>query len=133
MKLKGKIKDGQIIVDDKKRFDQETERLEGDVIWLEVCKWFNRRSNKQVRYYWGVVVQMLSEETGYTDDEIHELLKVKFLPKKEILGENINTSTTVLDTKEMEEYMKKIRMWASVKLTTYIPEPNEAPGFSYEV
>ena len=38
-----------------------------------------QRSNQQSRYYWGIVVQILSEHTGFTKDEVHELLKRKFL------------------------------------------------------
>lgn len=34
-------------------------------------------------------------------------------------------STTDLTTIEMEEYLSKIRTWASMTLSCYIPEPNE--------
>jgi len=34
-------------------------------------------------------------------------------------------STTQLDTKEFEEYMEKLRHFASVELACWIPEPNE--------
>jgi hypothetical protein len=34
-------------------------------------------------------------------------------------------STTALDTKEFEEFLSSIRMWASDKLGIWIPEPHE--------
>jgi hypothetical protein len=91
------------------------------------------RSDQQNKYYWGCVVQILSDELGYTQEEVHEIIKDKFLcvrvplknPKGlEIFGW-IKKSTTSLDTKEWEEFMTKIREWASQVLGIWIPEPNE--------
>lgn len=91
------------------------------------------RSHPQNKYYWGCVVQTLSDELGYTKDEIHEILKDKFLgvrvplknPKGiEIFGW-IKKSTTSLDTKDWEELMSQIRIWASATLGILILEPNE--------
>lgn len=91
------------------------------------------RSNNQNRYYWGVVVKLLSEHTGFNEDEMHEVLKYKFLTEKKILSTkkgwedvSISTSTTRLTTKQFEEFMTKVRQWASIELDCYIPEPNEA-------
>ena len=91
------------------------------------------RSNNQNRYYWSVVVGILSEETGYDANEIHEMIKRKFLTehrivkgkKGQVLQLDVDGSTTDLDTKQFEELMSKIRIWASRDLSIYIPEPNE--------
>lgn len=94
------------------------------------------RSNQQNSYYWGVIIRELSEHTGYTSDEIHEVLKYKFISypivfhHKEIQSRDeeiyVCKSTTELDTKEMEDYLSKIRTWASAELGVWIPEPNES-------
>ena len=91
------------------------------------------RSNQQNKYYWAVIVKTLSEETGYEPDEIHEIIKHKFLTKHVLMqsksGKTIsasfNNSTSSLDTKEFEELMSKIRIWASSQLGIWLPEPNE--------
>ena len=91
-----------------------------------------QRSNPENRYYWGVVVQILAEELGYFKDEMHEILKRKFLTEhvllrnkgKEIAAER-NRSTAELSTKEMEDFLSQIRIWASSELSIFIPEPNE--------
>lgn len=93
----------------------------------------NNRSTSQNKYYWGCVVQILSDELGYTPNEIHEIIKDKFLgvrvPLKNPKGLDIfgwiHKSSTSLDTKEWEELMTKIREWASQVLSIWIPEPNE--------
>ncbi len=91
------------------------------------------RSNSQNKYYWGCVIQTLSDELGYTPDEMHEIIKDKFLDVKvplknpkglEIFG-HFRKSTTDLDTKEYEELMTRIRIWASSVLGIFIMEPNE--------
>jgi len=70
-----------------------------------------------------------------SNEQIHELLKFKFL-KGEILnvptGELIETigSTTKLSTMDFEDYLTKIRAWASQYLECIIPEPNEQLTFS---
>lgn len=91
------------------------------------------RSAAQNSYYWGVVVGLLSEHTGYTPDEIHEILKAKFLPKKlavtdgngEIRGEFvIGGTTTRLNKIEFGEFVEAVRRWAAEDLGVVIPDPN---------
>ena len=91
-----------------------------------------QRSNPENRYYWGVVVQLLSEHTGFSKDEIHEILKRKFLKdvkmvdtKKGYKEIELTRSTTELTTVEMEQFLSNIRIWASQEIDVFIPEPNE--------
>lgn len=91
------------------------------------------RSSQQNRYYHGIVLERLSLHIGYTPDEMHEVLKHKFLrtwrtiPTKTGPEEiEITRSTTELTTKDFEEYMTQVREWASINLGCWIPEPNEA-------
>lgn len=101
---------------------------------VRIEKSFKKRTLNQNRYYFGVLVKNISDHTGYETEEIHEVLKDRFLPKKFIVITNnkgekketkINGSTTQLDTKEFEEYNEKIRRWAAQHLSIYLPEPNE--------
>lgn len=90
------------------------------------------RSNPQNSYYWGVVIELISEHTGFTLDEVHEILKHKFLAKRVFIKSaqeyvDITKSTTILSTVEMEEFLSQIRRWAVIDLGISIPEPNEIP------
>ena len=94
------------------------------------CKFeIKPRSNKQNRYYWPVVVGTIADHTGHTPQEIHEILRAQFLPAYQVkIGEHeyiISKSTTELTTVEMENYLSRIRSWASTELGCYIQEPNE--------
>lgn len=90
------------------------------------------RSNPQNRYYWSVVIGTISEETGYTPSEVHEIIKHKFLTEVRLLNRKdkvvelkVSGSTANLDTKQFEELMSQIRIWASSELSIFVPEPNE--------
>ncbi len=87
------------------------------------------RSTNQNRYYWGQVVGLIASETGHSALEIHEILRMMFLPHDTVnLKGNefiVPKSTTVLSTIEMEEYLARIRAWASTELGIFITLPNE--------
>lgn len=103
---------------------------------MPVCPYCNlsfevrpTRSNYQNKYLWGVCYALLSQSTGHTPEELHEFFKAEFLPQKNLElsdhGHVITTSTTGLDTKEFNEFIEKIRMFAAQKLSIVIPDPNE--------
>jgi len=99
---------------------------------VEVKKHKNTRSNMQNNYYWKCIVQVLAEELGYFNDEMHDALKVKFSSEWEMINykdktipmHNI-TSTTQMNTKEFEVYAEQIRIWALSDLGIRLMLPNE--------
>ena len=99
---------------------------------VEVKKHKNTRSNVQNNYYWKCIVQVLAEELGYFNDEMHDALKVKFSSEWEMIQykdktipmHNI-TSTTQMNTKEFENYAEQIRIWALSDLGIRLMLPNE--------
>lgn len=108
-------------------------KFKGEIFRLEILRGKKIRSNEENRYYWGIVVALISECTGFTPDEVHEILKHQFLRKQVFypteggvaLGFDITKSTTELTTVEFEKYLSDIRQWASEVLSCYIPLPNE--------
>lgn len=92
-------------------------------------KWVSTiRSNPQNRYYFGVCVDLISEHTGFTQEEVHEILKHKFLAKRVLLAQeyvDITKTTTELSTSEFKHYIEQIQRWASMELSIVLPDPNE--------
>lgn len=83
-------------------------------------KWVTtERSNPQLRYYFGVVLDMISEELGYELEECHFLMVGMFLKP---MGKE---TTKGLTTQDFCNYLDKIRRWAIIKHQINIPEPNE--------
>lgn len=104
---------------------------DGDVL-VTVRRQRAARSLAQNAWYWGVIVQALSNHTGYTPDDIHELLKAKFLPKQlavcdgnGVIEENfvIGGSSAKLNKVQFGEYCEAIRRWAAETLDVNIPDP----------
>jgi len=118
---------------DKKRLFGVLKKLKGRHS-LSIEKFRDGRSGNQNRYYWGIIVNGLASEFGYFRDEIHQLLRQKFLGytrQNPISGktEQFVRSTTDLNTEEMEEYLESIRVWALTEFSVYLPLPNEIAGY----
>lgn len=82
------------------------------------------------KYYWGVVVKHLSDHTGYTGEEMHEYLKMEFLPKEMTIGgitKVYGGSTASLTNQEFIQFFESVRLWAAETLDVIIPLPNEVP------
>ena len=92
------------------------------------------RSNPQNAYYWSVIIPMIRKQIGYEPDEIHGVLKSKFLNPMTMRINNPDGAfddlvfvgdTKSLKTDEFEKYLSDIRSWASKFLHMFIPLPNE--------
>ena len=120
----GRVEKGKLVLKLQDRFNDYLRSLEGQEVQVVVGKPRKPRSNQENRYYWGVVIKLLSEHTGYSEDEMHDALRMLFLTDKTSKMPTLK-STALLSTVEFEEYMSQIRMWASTELQVYVPEPNE--------
>lgn len=106
----------------------------------------NDASTRQKRYLFGVVYPIIGEYVGVDayeyDKEIHTPLKIKFLGLREMktplaypnlkislelpYGQILEpVSLTDLNTKEMTDFIDKVRRWALVEHNLIIPAPNE--------
>ena len=83
-----------------------------------------KRSIKENNYYWGVVIRLTADYTGFLDDEMHDAWRWKFLRKSTGKMETVR-STTSLSTKEMEDYLEKIRTFALTEWNLTIPLPKK--------
>jgi hypothetical protein len=97
---------------------------------VTIKKFRKKRSSQENKYYWGVVVKILSDEFGYLPDEMHDVLKRLFLAYEkpnQITGEveRFAKSTTGLTTEQAEQYYENIRIWALTEYSILIPLPNE--------
>ena len=97
-------------------------------IRIVIVKKKKQRSLNQNSYYWGVVLKIIGDELGYFPEEMHQCLATKFLKKIIELGDEcIETyrSTARLKTGEFEDYLQKVRIFASAELGILVPLPNE--------
>lgn len=89
------------------------------------------RSDAQNRFFHGVVLKMIAEQTGQSLEEAKNMVKVMFL-MVEKNGYITLRETKKLSTVEMEELNEQCRRWAVVELGINIPLPNEVDYSLYE-
>jgi hypothetical protein len=99
----GKVEKGRLRLHNETQFSVALARLEGKYVEVSVRKRRSQRSTNQNSYYHGVVVSMLSEFLGYEKDEMHIILRFKFLRQVSEKGIETATSTTKLSTADMED------------------------------
>jgi hypothetical protein len=89
--------------------------------WLSLIPQGDIRSVEFNAYYWGHVLKTISEECGYTTEELHEEYKKRYNPiekkrydfdLKETVVEISGGTTTKLSTKKFAEYIEKIKLHA---------------------
>ena len=116
---------------DKKMLFDYLKNLDNNYL-VEAKKKRNTRSNKQNNYYWKCIVQELANSLGYFTNEMHDILRNKFLNEWELItikdkkiGINKIESTAQINTKDFEIYTEQIRIWAMTELDIRLMSPNE--------
>lgn len=102
--------------------------LNGVKVELVIKKHRRKRTIPQNSYYFGVVLDLISEASGYTTEELHELFKRLYLKKQIVIGGknyDVSISTRKLNTDQFSKYIEKIKRFAEIKLSLRIPDPNE--------
>ena len=125
--MKFVIKDSK----DKQSLINYLKELGNDYI-VDVKKQKTNRSIMQNNYYWKCIVQGLAQELGYFNDEMHDILKVKFSSEwqsiqvnDKTIGLQVINSSATMDTKAFEIYADQIRIWALTELGIRLMLPNE--------
>jgi len=89
-----------------------------------------KRSDQQNRYYW-LYLGIMSEDSGYTKDELHKWAKGMFLTENisEVFGKKVrNTKTTTkLKKSDFQEYLINIENETGIPL----PDTRAYLGYSY--
>jgi len=88
----------------------------------------SNRSLAQNRLFWSWM-QVLSDETGHTAQEMHDYLVEEFCPMetKEIMGKVVtqHRGTSKLRVQEFSDLLNTIDAWASGDLGIYLPKPED--------
>jgi hypothetical protein len=126
--FRGHVEKGKNILDEPERYMVHVASLEGKKTEHILRKSRETRSDRQNRYYWGVVVELLAAHCGYTPEEMHDALKIKFLSPDGVVYEDgfglIKVSSSArLKVNEFIQYTNDIVIWAAQELQVYIPDP----------
>lgn len=128
LEFNGYVKQGQMFIRNRTDFDHMIKRFDGKDIEIVVQKKRNVRSLQQNKLWW-LYVTILSDELGYEKDEMHDILKFKFLKRERVVektGEIIPylESTTRLTRTEFADVVDAVIRWAA-EMNIVLPSPNE--------
>lgn len=121
----GTIQNNKIILEDEDPYVIWLGSFEGKEIELVVRAKKSKRSTQQNKYLWSCVYKLISDEVGYTMDEIHSLCKSMFLKQHLDVKEKryvVVGSTTGLNTADFTNYIEKIKDWSAQELNINIPD-----------
>ncbi len=118
----GRMEHGRPVLDDAPGFQRLKESLDGQDIEIILRKRRKDRSSQANRFYHGVVVKLLSEHTGHTPSETHDILKYRFLIDREDERLPRVRSTASLDTAEFARYLEDCIQLAA-EMGVVIPDP----------
>lgn len=124
----GSVKKGKLSLDHPDRFVVYLSGFEGKPVEVIVRKKKSVRSLQQDRAYFGIAIKQLCQKTGYTKEEMHEAMKVKFASRIDHnTGLIVVESTAKMSTTRFNEFYADIQKWAAEFLNLYIPDPGEIP------
>ena len=123
--LYGKVERGKLVLDYPEQLVIRMASLEGKRVEVIVRKETTTRTNQQNRYLWGIVYAIISDNTGYDPEQVHDAMKVKFASQHLDNGLVITERTSKMTTERMTQYIDDIKRWAAEFLGCYIPDAGE--------
>lgn len=135
----GVLRAGKLQWDDQAGFSAELRGLEDGsvVVTVKHASAATVRSQKANKYYFGVVLRIVSEETGQSVDDIHDAMCSQFLPSEQKRVEFFNRMTgeslaVDADTRRSSkltggpfyDFVEQVRLWAQEFLGIQTPDPD---------
>ena len=124
MYFTGKIIKGKIVWDNKTKLVDYIQGIEdGTNLSIEITETPDKRTNKQNKLWWSWM-KIISNELGYTKNEVHEILKYKFLLREEIIEGETNQyikSTATLTKQEFNKLTQDVFFWSNDTLNINLP------------
>lgn len=126
--FKGKIESGNLHITRSREFKNYIKKFEGKEIVLTIEPKSSVRTLAQNSYLWGVVYKIISDYTGFTTQEIHEVCKKKFLYYEKMhknKSYGFTKSTTGLNKMNFSDYIERIKVFAAETFNLNIPSPED--------
>jgi hypothetical protein len=127
----GVVKGGALRMSDPARWRAALSGLEGERLILTVERPATRRSNRQNKWYWGVILPIVASYLSkgrpfeLHSTQAHYLLKSAFLGVVETAMGPTPQSSRTLSTEEFAEYCDRILAHAASEWALHIPQPGE--------
>jgi hypothetical protein len=126
--LGGRVVDGKVHLDSPKFYQAALPKWEGLRVRVTVEQEVETRRQRANRFYFGVILKLMAEESGHSVDELHELGKLRHNSKLVVdpfTGEEtkIAQSTAKLTIPEFSVYLERVMLDGAEWLGITFPAP----------
>jgi hypothetical protein len=123
------VKDGRLQKHITNAIRNDLSTFEGKRIVITISKAKSQRTVLQNSLYW-VYVTMIANELGYDKNEMHEVIKFKFMKCEKVnekTGEVMQylKSTTDLSKMDFVDLINDLQRWSAESLGIVLPEPGQ--------
>jgi|TARA_R100000664_G_C2749130_1_gene136526 hypothetical protein len=123
MKYFGIVTKGKLKLKDQTRFNNTLQSFEGKEVVIKIREKEDGRSIEQNALWWRWMT-IIGSSIGHTKEEMHTILKYKFLQRTKIVdGKEIITlkSTATLSKDEFNQLINDVFFWANDTLNIRLP------------
>jgi len=129
------VKDGKLQKNVSLQIAEELNHFEGKRVEITIEKLKSTRSTQQNRLWW-LYVTIIAKEIGYDKNEMHEILKFKFLKKEKVderTGEVFEYigSTAKLNKTDFADMVSDLIRYAAETFDIVLPLPGEQSEMNY--
>lgn len=127
------VRDGKLFVPHREHFDTAVNAWPNTRASLTLVQDRRLHSRQLEKFYWGVCIHRICEETGMDRLDAHELMKEAWLPHRlHVLtggaicwrcARIIQGSTKPLDRDEYWAYVSDVQRWSVQELDLILPDP----------
>ena len=121
--------EGKLSIRDRKGFDKYLFQFSGVDVTIDIKRKKAKRSDSQNRFFhsW---VGLLAEHTGYSPEEMKDILKFKFLRVEQVSDQTGETfvytkNTSKLNKLDFADLCTEIQQWTENNFKIRLPLPNE--------
>lgn len=126
MRFRGFVDEqAKFVPEDRARWHATLSRLRDKRVEVTIGRERKIRSLSANRYYWGWIMPILAEYTGYSAQDLHEALKARILGCNETPFGPVPRGTSTLDETQFSDFVMHVKAEAA-QLGCYLPEPEDA-------
>lgn len=127
----GHIKEGVHTFDNERWYRGTIQQYDDTPTIITIERKKKSKSQEQLGYLWGVIYPLISQHTGHSIEDLHDVFKTKYLKRKILWrgADMVTTGSTVgLSSNEMSEFISNVKLEAN-ELGIEVPEPDKLYQF----
>ena len=119
MRFQGEVQDGKVVWYDATKAAEFVRGLEGQRVAIDIEAWKALHSDRQRKFYFGVVLPAMAERTGFEKEESDAILRGLFLTVEKN-GHRFPRSISTLSKPDFAAFLDRVIRWMATELEVVI-------------